>query len=106
MGFHEIKMQAYEEAIKLSKEGKDPFNHLKIASRMELLHYQSQGLKKVSIFSTGCDACKKKNGKVYYIGKAIVGMPIPNKRCAFHLHPKNKKYCFCRCAYLPEVDKC
>jgi len=106
MDLHKKSMDHYEKAINLSKKGKDPFKQLWLASKIRLLRYKkSEVVKKVSILSgDGCVSCKKQNGKIYSISEALKKMPIPNKNCSYHLHPKNKKYSFCRCIYLPEVE--
>ena len=105
MEFHKMKMEAYEKAINLSKQHKNPFNQLKISSRMELLHYQNQGVKRVTILSAGgCENCKHQGGNTHHIQDALKEMPIPDRTCTYNLHKRNKKYCFCRCAYIPEVD--
>ena len=106
MDLHKKSMEHYKKAIDIYKQGKDPFKQLQLSAKMQLLRYKEYGvLKKVSILARGCDNCNKQNGKVFLIDEALKKMPIPNKNCSSHLFPrKNKKYSWCSCIWLPEVE--
>lgn len=64
----------------------------------ELRRYENQGVKKVEVLAThdSCRHCKKLEGKVFPLKKAVEANPIPIEAC-------EHKY-GCRCIYLPSVD--
>lgn len=105
--FHEASMLYYKMAIFVAEENKDPFEYLKLSSKMSLLNYKNQGTKKVRILSAGslsCSECNEQNGEVYSIDEALNKMPLPNKNCSYHFYPENKRYSFCRCVFIPKVE--
>ncbi|MFA4819952.1 MAG: hypothetical protein WC613_03250 [Candidatus Aenigmatarchaeota archaeon] len=101
---HDAQMLYYKMAIFVDEENKNPFIYIKESSRIRLLDFKNQDIKKVRILSTGgCSNCDKQNGKSYSIDEAISKMPLPNKNCSHHLNPENKKYSFCRCVFVPKT---
>lgn len=92
------KMEYWDRAYKLYKEGKEFHKDLGEAARCDLRRYQSEGVKIVEILAAGdssCDKCKSLNGKQIAIKEALKTMPIPVKDCGRG---------FCRCCYTPVVD--
>ena len=45
-----------------------------------------------------CEACRKLDGKVFTIEKALEEMPIPVIECTTNMYDKNRG--FCRCCYI------
>jgi hypothetical protein len=97
--WQQMKMLYFEQALFLKDEGKNPFKVLQESKRCELRGYQSFGVKKVQILSSGssCDKCKTLNGKIFTIKEALETMPIPIDNC-------DNLYRYCRCVYLPIVN--
>lgn len=92
-------------AYLLDDEVKNPVKMLQLSHKMEILNYKTSGVVKgVEILATGCDECKKLNGKKYSIDEALKLSPLPNKNCRFKLNDKSK-YSFCRCCYLPVLEE-
>jgi len=100
---HNLKMIYYEMALFLDSEGKNPHTMLQQASKMELINYKNQGVKKVEILATAnsCPSCQQFNGKIYATDKALKEMPIPNEDCTTKM---NGEHGFCRCCYVPAID--
>lgn len=103
--FQALKGIYYEMAIFLNEEGKNPFQSLQNASKMELIHYKQSGLKRVEVIAAAkvsCSECSKLNGKTFNIDDAIKTLPLPNKKCKFHLH--SGEFPFCRCTWAAAID--
>lgn len=64
----------------------------------ELKRYDKQRIKRVEILaiSESCKNCKKMNGKVFSIKRAIESKPLPVESCEHEYG--------CRCGYLPVID--
>lgn len=103
--FQKLNMNYYEMATFLNKEGKNPHDMLFQSKKMELIHYRKAGINKVQVIvarKVSCKECWELNGKIYSIEEALKKMPIPNKKCKFHLH--RGKFPFCRCTWGPDID--
>ena len=98
-----LKQVYYEMALFINCENKNPNKQLEIISKLALVEFKKLDIKKVEISSVrgGCNSCEKQNNKVYSIEEALKCMPIPNKKCAFHL--KEGKFPFCRCFLSPII---
>lgn len=93
--FGQLKSLYYDMARFCNEERKDCSHLLKEASRAELLHYKSEGLKKVEFISGDCKACKKLDGKKYRIDVALETMPLPPPDCRCVLKEEDEHY-FCK----------
>ena len=102
--YHSLKMLFFNQAMFLYEAKMPFFDVLQQASKMELLHYQQEGVKKVEILAAGnsCGVCKKINGKKFTVKKALQDMPIPHRQCNFELDGETKGWC--RCCYIPCLD--
>jgi len=84
------------------EEGKNPFQLLQQASRMELMDYKQSGCTKVEITTCNdnyvCPSCRKLAGKVFDINDALEALPIPNRECTTDLEYRSHGYC--RCSYI------
>lgn len=101
----ELQEINYNMAIFFNEEGRDPPSPLlHEASKLELAYLKKSGIEKVKICAShdSCNYCKKNEGHIYTIGKALKEMPIPNKSCQHHLN--NGKYPFCRCFYVSVIE--
>jgi hypothetical protein len=103
--FHTLKMLYHNMAFFLDEEGQEFFGVLVERQRMELMEYKTQcGVAKVRITTSAdsCPACKKLDGKVLTIQKALKTMPIPCKECTTTMYSKREG--FCRCMYGAVMD--
>jgi len=106
MDLHKKQLEHYKKAINLSETGRNPFGQLKLSAKLSLLDYKKWKTKKVKIIGVGgCASCKRLVGKAYSVDEAIKKMPLPNKRCSYHLYPENRKYGFCRCTYVTNIPQ-
>jgi len=103
---HELKMLYYQMAIFLNEIGKDFFQLLRKARKLELLYFKEQGVvQKVQILTAGdnsCKFCQKLEKKVFTIEEALEKMPLPCKECTFKIYDENRG--FCRCLYVAKID--
>lgn len=97
-----LKFLYFEKSLFLYYTGGDFFKPLQTSAKMELMAYQNEGIKKVSIFAGGdsCPECQKLSGRVYTIDEALREKPIPCKACSHQLH--EGKAGWCRCHYTPQ----
>ena len=93
--WHSLKMVAFEQARLQHDLGEDFFDTLQEAARSDLHCYRSQGVKRVEVYTTGCETCKRMNGKVFTVSAALNSMPIPVKEC---------ENGWCCCIYVPTID--
>jgi len=102
---HTLKMLYHNMAFFLDEEGQEFFDTLVARQRMELMEYKTQwGVTKVRITTSTdpCTACKKLDGKVSTIQKALKTMPTPCKKCTTTMFSEIEG--FCRCMYDPIVE--
>lgn len=92
----------YNQARFLVEEGRDPYQMLYQSTKMELLDYKNQGVKRVEISHSenGCESCEKLGCKEYTIDKALKEMPLPNKGCTMDVFGTGASWC--RCLYHPK----
>jgi len=100
--YHKLSEKYYEVALLLNKSQLPHIKELTEASKNELLHYQQEGLEKVVIIGTDCDACKNQNGRILTVAEALEKMPLPHKECSYVLHKSSVP--FCTCCYAPHID--
>ena len=86
-----------EQASILRKEKRNAFQPLKEAMRCNLMHAKSQGIKSVTVMTSGddrvCPKCRELEGKLFTIDRALERMPLPVE-C---------KEDWCRCVYTYEM---
>lgn len=90
-----MKTLYYDMARFRNEEKKDCSHLLQEAARAELLHYKSEGVKRVEFISGDCKACKKLDGKRYRIEVALDTMPLPPAECKCVLKEEDEHY-FCK----------
>jgi len=86
----------------MRKKYKEAKESIAEGRRRGLESYKRSGVvKAVEILcaENACKVCKKWNGKVILLKKALKKLPLPVKGCC------NKKYGYCRCTYLAVIDK-
>ena len=98
--FQKLSSIYYEMAIFLNEEGKNSYDMKCQATKMQLLDYKQNGVKKVRwVASYGertCPGCKSLNDQIFPIDKALKEMPLPLKEC------KNLDN-GCRCCWISIV---
>ena len=98
----------YGAAVALNKAGRDDhFPALYEAARLHLLDMERSGMTRAEILTAGdgsCAACRSRKRLVWTVEAALRNMPIPTKRCSFHLNGSPDTRGFCRCGWLPVID--
>jgi hypothetical protein len=99
-----LQMIYYEMSVFLDEEGKNSFQIRQLCSKMELSRYRELGIEKVTPLPAkdSCRECKKLQGKIFSISRALKEMPLPYKKCSRRL--QNDKYAFCRCCWITNFD--
>ncbi|MFA6474640.1 MAG: hypothetical protein WCV88_00380 [Patescibacteria group bacterium] len=98
------KMIYFTMALYLNEEGKDSFKENAAAAKLELQILKELGCEKVEILcNSGCIHCNINSGKIFDLKEAFENMPIPNPRCTYDMNQNGKP--FCRCTYLPVVNR-
>jgi len=95
----------YSMALFLNKNEKEFFHFLQLSAKMKLKELKAEGWKKTEILTSGkhsCPSCRKLEGKILSIEKALKTMPIPNKECSEPLYDESRG--FCRCEYESAGD--
>lgn len=101
--YHDLKMVYYDMALLKDSEGRDSYESLKQAKKMELLDYKNSGIRKVSILAKeSCPQCRQLEGKSYKVEDILENSSLPVKNCQTKLSEKSKG--FCRCEYLPVIS--
>jgi len=99
--FSKLSSIYYDMALFLNDEGKNSYDMKYQSTKMQLLDFKQQGVKKVRWVSSAgvrtCEKCKSLNGKIYLIERALKNMPLPLKDC------KNLEN-GCRCCWVASVE--
>jgi len=97
---HEQEQKYHNLATMLNKSGEDVFHILQAGAKAKLAAYKKDGVKKAYLLTSNmCGACKRLDGRVMTITKALETMPIPIRTCKNR--PYNDEVSFCICSYEP-----
>jgi hypothetical protein len=95
--YHTLSALHHEKAFFLRWQGRDYLEELRLAARMRLLSFQSNGIKTALIITCNadnvCDNCRKREHTTLSIEDALATMPIPHEDCT---SPAG----YCRCRYF------
>ena len=103
-GYNEFKMLYLQWALFSCEINLDPTKLRQESHKMSLYEIKNNGYKRVEVLAkSGCEECKKLEGKIFDLDEVINLNLLPNKRCT-HKLKENDIHSWCRCMYLPIIE--